>query len=47
MQNLKTASDLFIHRNTLLYRLNKIEKILNFSFEDNNICLAYLNTLQI
>lgn len=45
--HLKTANDLFIHRNTLLYRLNKIEKILNFSFEDNNICLAYLNTLQI
>lgn len=45
--HLKTASDLFIHRNTLLYRLNKIEKILNFSFDDNNICLSYLNTLQI
>lgn len=31
----KTAKDLFSHRNTIIYRLNKIEKILNLNLDDS------------
>lgn len=31
----KTADEMFIHRNTLTYRLNKIKDILNIDFEDS------------
>lgn len=31
----RTAKDLFSHRNTIIYRLNKIEKILNINLDDD------------
>jgi sugar diacid utilization regulator len=39
---LATANQLFIHRNTLSYRLRKISQLLNASLEDKNICLNLL-----
>ncbi len=37
-----TASKLHIHRNTLLYRLNKIEELFNISLKDSNLCFHFL-----
>ena len=34
-----TAELLFIHRNTMRYRLDKIEKILNVDLDDLSVCL--------
>lgn len=34
-----TAKELVIHRNTLAYRLQKIERILGYSLEDAEICM--------
>lgn len=36
----RTAEAMFIHRNTLNYRLKKIGELLNCDFEDMNKCLA-------
>lgn len=36
----KAAEHLFIHRNTLLYRLNKIERLLNIDLNDFNQALS-------
>lgn len=38
----KTARDLFIHRSTLLYRIEKIKELLNTDFDDPNEVL-YMN----
>lgn len=35
----KTAEAMFLHRNTLNYRLNKIRKVLNCDLEDLDVCL--------
>ena len=35
----QTADDLFLHRNTILYRLNKIEEILQSSLDNHSLCL--------
>jgi len=34
----QTSKNLYIHRNTLIYRLNKIMKILGINFDDPEIC---------
>lgn len=34
MNHIKTAQSLYIHRNSLVYRLNRIEKILNLKLDD-------------
>lgn len=43
LQNYKnlsqTADDLFLHRNTVLYRLRKIEEILQASLDNHSLCL--------
>lgn len=36
----KTAEDMFLHRNTLNYRMKKISELLNCEFEDLDKCLA-------
>ena len=36
-----TSKKLFIHRNTLKYRLEKIEDLLNFKLSDNETCFNY------
>lgn len=41
----KTAEGLFIHRNTLLHRLETIESILGSSLTDSMICLDIMNTI--
>ena len=43
----KTASDLGIHRNTLLYRLNKIQEIFNLPFEDSDTALYLVNSFEL
>ncbi|HQE06444.1 MAG TPA: helix-turn-helix domain-containing protein [Tepidanaerobacteraceae bacterium] len=35
----QTAEDLFLHRNTILYRLKKIEEILQASLDNHSLCL--------
>jgi len=35
----QTADELFLHRNTVLYRLKKIEEILQASLDNHNLCL--------
>lgn len=35
----QTADDLFLHRNTILYRLRKIEEILQASLDNYSLCL--------
>ena len=44
---LKTADELFIHRNTLIYRLNKIKEILKNDLEDARYKNELLNSLMI
>ncbi|WP_372869426.1 CdaR family transcriptional regulator [Planomicrobium okeanokoites] len=41
------ADELHIHKNTLLYRLNKIEKILSISFADNNDLATIYTALRL
>lgn len=36
----KTAEEMFLHRNTLNYRLKKIREILDCDFEDLDTCLG-------
>jgi hypothetical protein len=42
-----SAAKLCIHRNTLLYRLNRIEDIFDFSIEDPAKAIALLNSFQL
>ena len=42
MNVLATAKQLFIHRNTLNYRLKKIEQLLNLSLDDKAVCINLL-----
>ncbi|HHX24992.1 MAG TPA: hypothetical protein GX723_13470 [Thermoanaerobacterales bacterium] len=35
----RTADDLFLHRNTVLYRLRKIEEILQANLDNHSLCL--------
>lgn len=42
-----TARILCIHRNTLLYRLGKIEEMFHIPFEDQRTALAVLNSYQL
>lgn len=44
---LKTSDELFIHRNTLIYRLNKIKEILKNNLEDARYKNELLNSLMI
>jgi hypothetical protein len=41
------ANNLCIHRNTLLYRLNKIQDIFHLPLEEPNVALRLLNSFQI
>ena len=43
----KTAGMLGIHRNTLLYRLNRIQDLFNLAFEDSRTSLHLLNSFQL
>ncbi|MCR5741677.1 MAG: helix-turn-helix domain-containing protein [Gammaproteobacteria bacterium] len=43
----KTSSKLCIHRNTLLYRLNKIEEIFGLNLEDPKRYLSLIDSFQI
>lgn len=46
--NIASASrDLFIHRNTLLYRLDKIKDILDYNFNDTNHTLSLQLALKL
>lgn len=40
MSSAKTASTLFIHRNTLIHRLRQIEQVSNLDLSDSNVQLA-------
>ena len=42
-----TARILCIHRNTLLYRLGKINELFHIPFEDQQTALALLNSFQL
>ncbi len=42
-----TANILCIHRNTLLYRLNRIQEIFHLPFEEPQIALSLLNSFQM
>jgi hypothetical protein len=42
-----TAQELHIHRNTLLYRLDKIKHLANLDFNDGNLILQLLLTIKI
>jgi hypothetical protein len=42
-----TARELHIHRNTLLYRLNRITELFDLSFEDKRTALHLLNSFQL
>ena len=44
---LKTSDELFIHRNTLIYRLNKIKYVLKNNLEDARFKNELLNALMI
>ena len=43
----KTADILFIHRNTVRYRINKCMELMNTAFEDGNEIFAYILSLRI
>lgn len=43
----RAAAELCIHRNTLLYRLNRIEEIFDLPFEDPQTALHLLNSFQL
>ncbi|MBQ2753489.1 MAG: helix-turn-helix domain-containing protein [Firmicutes bacterium] len=42
-----SASELCIHRNTLLYRLNRIREIFDLPYEDPHVALHLLNSFQL
>lgn len=44
---INTSKELFIHRNTLIYRLNKIKDILNSNLEDQVIKNEFMNAIMI
>lgn len=44
---IKTAKDLYIHRNTLLYRIDKIQSLLNLDLEHKDIRLHLLMSYQL
>lgn len=43
----RVAEKLHIHRNTLLYRLNKISELTNCDFNDENICIQLMLSFQM
>lgn len=43
----KTASMLFVHKNTLYYRLQKIEEICDISFQNENTCFSMQLTFRM
>ena len=43
----KTADELFVHRNSLQYRLKKIEEILDYSLDDSMEYLDLVNCILI
>ncbi len=43
----KTADRLFFHRNTLKYKIDKIEELLNCDFKDFNHCMKIKMALDI
>lgn len=43
----RTAAELCIHRNTLLYRLNRLEELFGVPFEDPQTALHLLNSFQL
>jgi len=48
MHNMEAASKaLYIHRNTLAYRLNRIEELFGIAFEDNRIARYLLSSFEL
>jgi len=43
----KSSYELCIHRNTLLYRLHRIEELFHLDLEDHKTCLSLINSFQI
>ncbi|MBP2655969.1 MAG: transcriptional regulator [Firmicutes bacterium] len=43
----KTSQDLHIHRNTLFYRLNKIQELTYINFEDGEICFKIVLSFKL
>lgn len=43
----KSAEELFIHRNTMVYRVEKLKELLNTDFEDMNMKAECINVLKI
>ena len=44
---IKTSNEMFIHRNTLIYRLNKIRAILNYNLEDTHYRNELINGIMM
>ncbi len=44
---INTSQEMFIHRNTLIYRLNKIKKILNSNLENQTLKNELMNAIMI
>lgn len=44
---INTSKEMYIHRNTLIYRLNKIKDVLNNNLEDQNLKNELMNALMI
>lgn len=42
-----TAKALFIHRNTMVYRMEKIQKLINHDLDDASERIEYINAIQI
>ena len=43
----RAAEDLCVHRNTVVYRLNRIEEIFGLDFEEPRTALHLLNSFQL
>ena len=43
----RTSEDLFVHTNTVVYRLNKIEELLNVSLKDEDDLLTVQIALRL